>query len=277
MKNIIKIFITTLFFLSACTSTKQVFNENITEPVLKTEPKLIYPLDAQQENRSGSTVVTFTITKDGEVSQTRIHNSSGYRDLDNAAENFCKNLTFIPAKEYGEAIPSCMRWEVMFDLKELGRAIKSEIADINDLYEEAEKATGVSKLLIEKEILKKHKDIMSKVKDGIKLNDYIYGVVQNNIRSEWKDVSDSYPLTFLLFHDFISRFKDYDSLSAVKSLLEYSLNQDIDYLSLPGNFQEKDKANMAVLIQKIKSFVEINYPQIKLNDLVIKLNNNSIS
>ncbi|MCB9249998.1 MAG: energy transducer TonB [Ignavibacteriales bacterium] len=237
----------------------------------------MYPLDAQQENRSGSSVIIFTITKDGDVSQTRLHNSSGYKDLDNAAENFCKNLTFIPAKEHGEAIPSCMRWEVKFDLKDLGRAIKSEIADINDLYVEAEKATGASKLLIEKEILKKHRDILSKVKDGIKLNDYIYGVVQNNIKSEWKDVSDSYPLTFLLFHDFISRFKDYDSLSTIKSLLEYFLKQDIDYLNLQDNFQEKDKASMATLIQKIKSFVEINYPQIKLNDLVINLNNNSIS
>ena len=276
MKNYIKIIIATAFLLASCSHVQQPLDENIVPPVLKNEPKLIYPLSAQESNKFGTSVVLFTVSNEGIVKQTRVYKSSGFKELDVAAENYCKGLVFDPAIQFGEPIASNMKWEIKFNLKEFGYEVQGKITDVVKLYSQEKQLVGSERLSIQKEILKKHNSVISEIKDGLKLNEYIYSVVQNNIADEWKHESDSYPLSFLLYHDFITRFADYDSLSAVRSRLEYALNQDLNYLTSTSNIGDSN-FKKATLIQKIKKFVENHYPYLKLNNLEIELKNNNLS
>lgn len=278
MKKIINTLIGLMIFIAACSHVEKLPNENIVEPKLKKEPKLIYPFSAQQENHYGTATIIFTINKNGEVGETRIYKSSGHLELDAAAENYCKGLEFIPAYENGEAILSNMKWEIKFDLKEFGREIDRRIEEVKTLYSEINKLQGEEKFKAQNDVLLLHDDMVKNMKDGIKFKEYISGVVQSSIIYEWESVGRSFPLTFLLYHDFITRYKDYDSISVVKSKLEYALKQDLAYLNEASNLSTEYKINKVNLIQKIKQFVQKNYPEFDISELNFEvMNNNNIS
>ena len=97
MKNIIISIISALIFLTGCSTIQQSLDKNITQPKLKKESKLIYPVSAQKNNIMGTASIMFTISNEGSVLQTRIYKSSGNKTLDLAAENYCKQLEFFPA------------------------------------------------------------------------------------------------------------------------------------------------------------------------------------
>ena len=173
MKKLIYILLSTMILLSACSSSKQMLNEDVTSPVLKKEPKLIYPLNAQEKNQYGTSTILFSITKDGVVSETQIHNSSGHKELDRAAENYCKGLFFTPAKQGGEAIASNMKWEVQFNLNDFRKGIKWKTKEVNELYKDLATLNGKKKQAVQKEILQHHEDVIRNIKDVLKLNEYI--------------------------------------------------------------------------------------------------------
>lgn len=275
MKNLITIIISVAFLITSCTHVDKSINENITIPVLKKEPKLIYPFLAQQKNHEGSSTILFTIDKKGEVDETRIHKSSGYPALDKAAENYCKGLLFIPAFENGEAISSSMKWEIKFDLKDFGKEIDDKIEEVNDLYADINNQNGIEKLKTQKKILQVHNHIIAKTKDGLKFSQYMYGVLQKSLILEWNPISKTFPLTFLLYHDFLTRFKDYDSISVVKSRFEFALKQDLDYINEAENISKEYKINKVEMVNKIKDFVEKHYPDINLNSFNFEVKQNS--
>lgn len=278
MKNYLKILVTLSLLLVGCSHFSNSVNENVTAPLLKNDPKLIYPFVAQQNNIYGTSTVLFNITKEGVVSETRVHKSSGFEDLDKAAENYCKQLEFIPAKENGTPISSTMRWEVKFNLEDFGNEIKIRIAEVKDLYEDFETANANEKNSIQKDVLKVHDKIISKTKDGLKLNEYLYQVVLPEIRDEWQYLSESYPLTFLLYHDFVTRYSEYDQMSEVKSRLKELIKQDLRHL-VAAKDDTSYNGSKSTIMQKIKTFVENNYPDINLDEfeLEIKLKRNNIS
>ena len=115
------------------------------------------------------------------------------------------------------------------------------------------------------------------IKDVLKLNEYIYSVIKKESQRKWESISKSYPLTFLLYHDFISRFADYDSLYLIKAKMEYAINQDLEYLQSPSNVSSDYRVNRQMLIKKIKAFVQQNYPKMNLNGLDGEMKNNAIS
>ncbi|MCW8849831.1 MAG: energy transducer TonB [Melioribacteraceae bacterium] len=278
MKKLIKILIAVVFLLAACTHVERLPNENIVEPKLKKEPKLIYPFSAQQQSLNGTTTILFTINKNGEVDATRVHKSSGYIMLDEAAEKYCKGLEFIPAYQNGEAIASSMKWEIKFNLKDFGKEIERRVEEVKSLYSDVIDLDGAEKFKAQNDILALHDDMTRNLKDGVKFNEYMSGVVQNSIIYEWEPVVKSFPLTFLLYHDFLTRYKDFDSVSVVKSKLEYALRQDVAYLNEASNISSEYKINRVSLIQKIKQFVQKNYPEFDISKLNLEvLDNNNIS
>ena len=275
MKNLIKILISLMFLFVACTHVDRVPNENVVEPKLKKEPKLIYPFSAQKENQEGRTTIIFTINKNGEVDATKVHKSSGRSDLDNAAEKYCKGLEFIPAFQNGEAISSSMRWEIRFDLKELSREVERRIHEVKKLYSKVNKLEGLEKFNAQNEVLRFHDDMVKNMKDGVKINEYLSEVVNKSILYEWEPIGKAFPLTFLLYHDFVTRFPDFDSIGVVKSKLEYALKQDVAYLTEADNLGAEYKIDRVNLIQKIKQFVQKKYPDLDVSDLNLEVMSNS--
>lgn len=277
MKKLTYILLAAMVFLSSCTSSRLALNEDVTNPIVIKEPKLIYPISAQEENNYGTATILFSISKEGVVRKTHVHKSSGYKDLDRAAENYCRGLLFTPALQGGEAIASNMRWEIKFNLNDFSKGMKGQIRQVKNLYKDLRSLRGEERLVAQNEILQLHEEVISKIKDVNKLNEYVYSVIKSESKHNWESVSKTYPLTFLLYHDFISRFEDNDSLYLIKSKMEYAINQDLEYLQSANNVSNNFRVNRSILIKKIKAFVQNSYPEMKVNNLNPGMKNNTIS
>ena len=270
MKNIFKILAAMLLLLTGCSTFNQLADKNITVPVVKNKPPLMYPMEAQKNNIEGIASVIFIITKEGTVGQTKLFKPSGSKTLDLAAENYCKQLEFFPVTENGVPISSSMRWIVNFNLADISSDILNKIEDVQNLYSEILISEKSKRQVLERQVLAVHDDCINNLKDGQLLNEYLYAVVQPNIKKEWSSLTQFHPLTFLLYHDFINRFKDFDGLGKVKSKMKTALKQDIQYLNQPSEFNIAANEDDAAIVQKIEKFIEANYPDINLKELQLK-------
>lgn len=246
--------------LAACSGGRESLKNDVVEPKLISQPKLIYPITAQLENRSGSATILFEVSKEGKVVATRVHKSTGYKDLDLAAEKFCEALLFKPAMQNGEPIDVHMKWDVKFNLTDSKNEIQKKIIKVKRLYAKLEDLKGTERYEVETEILKLHDEVIAKIKDAMKLNKYIYGVVQKENKQKWENAAGAYPITFLLYHDFIERYGDYDSLKLVKDKLRMSIQKDLQYLE-HNKVDGKARVNQSLLKKKIEKFIENNYPE----------------
>jgi TonB family protein len=277
MKNALKVLAAILLLVTGCSTFKQPTNNNITKPIVKNDPPLIYPIEAQKNNIEGNVSVIFIITKEGTVGQTKLFKSSGSKALDLAAENYCKKLEFIPAMENGIPIRSSMRWKVKYNLTDISKIMINKIEAVKRLYSEILMAEETKRQNLEWRVLAIHDDCLKNIKDGQLINEYLYAVVQPKIKEEWTPLTQNLPLTFLLYHDFINRFQDFDSLGIVKAKMKTAVKQDIQTLNQPFDFNSSATENNALIIQKIKKLLEVNYPEINLQDLELKnvtVNNN---
>lgn len=247
-----------VFLLSACKHLEMYDEPNFQSPVLKFQPKLYYPNKAQEMNRSGLSTILITITKEGTVKETTLLKTSGHKDLDRAAENYCKNLIFHPATRNGYPITTKMRWQIRFDLKNLASNMKSKIKEVMSLYNSLKK-DNEEKITIQNEILNIHNTVIGKIKDVEILNHYMYNVIQDTIIENWQNVSNDFPLSFLLYHDFIIRFGDYEYIDRVKSLLKEAVESELNYLNTTENLQLQFSVDRKVLVKKIETFIKNNY------------------
>ncbi len=262
-----------LMNLSCGYNSNIIEDQNYTPPTQINHPRILYPRIAQENSHSGSATVLFEITKKGNVADAVIVKTSGSDALDNSALEYCHGLLFEPAKVNGKPINIKMTKELKFRISKMDMEANNYVMDIKRLYSFLEYADPSVKLILERQILQKHIEFIGEMKDALNFNSYSAEVLSSKVLSEWKKDWDSWPLSFLLFHDFIQRYPDYDSLQYVKKLLYRALNYDIKYInntanSGPGSITEKEN-----ILSKIMKFVSVNYPDYKLNDTEIENSN----
>ncbi|HVO73236.1 MAG TPA: energy transducer TonB [Ignavibacteriaceae bacterium] len=265
-----------LLFLSLSCGYNMV-NENYTPPVQKNHPRLLYPKIAQERAFSGDIKAVVLVSKTGTVDKVDIIEPSGYNVLDNSAVNYCKSLLYTPAKRNGEFVPARVMLSLRFSLANPDWAIKEYVADVNSLYRKIENLEGTERQQEEREVFLKHNEFIGNMQDALNFNEYIRQVIYPNITDEWKHEWDLWPLSFLLYHDFIQRYPDYDSLAEVKAQLKNAVQEDLNYITnsiIEEPDAQKQKENT---ILKIKKFIEMNYPDITLNELVNEIKSKGIS
>lgn len=264
-----------LFFSLSC--GYNMVNENYTPPVQKNHPRLLYPKIAQERSFSGDIKAVVLISKTGSVDKVDIIEPSGHDVLDNSAINYCKSLVYAPAKRNGVAVPARVILSLKFNFSNPDWNVKEYISEVTDLYEKIENLEGAEKQEAQREVLLKHNEFIENMQDALNFNASVKEVVSPNTAAEWKQEWNEWPLSFLLYHDFIQRYPNYDSLAEVKAQLKNAVQEDINYITNsiieePDAQIQKDNA-----ILKIKRFIELNYPDITLNELVNDLNSKSMS
>lgn len=75
-----------------------------------------YPLLAQKNDIEGKVTLQVNISKTGHPTQIKIHQSSGYKILDNEAIEAVTNWKFLPATRNNSAIESSLRIPIIFKL-----------------------------------------------------------------------------------------------------------------------------------------------------------------
>lgn len=84
---------------------------------LKTDHPL-YPRRAREQGWHGRVIVRLNISDHGTVESATIHQSSGYRLLDDNAINAATQWTFQPAKNGGFPVASTVNVPIQFDLRQ---------------------------------------------------------------------------------------------------------------------------------------------------------------
>lgn len=251
-------------------------NENYTPPSLKSEPRLFYPMAALENSYSGTPRVILYISKKGTVEHSIILKSSGIKVLDSAAVEYSRNFIFNPAKRNGKPVSSRMAMDIKFKFSNQTWNANYYVDEVNDLYSQLATAIPDDRNAIEKEILKMHNEFVSNMKDLVNYNRVIGMVIQPGIYNEWKNDWDSWPLSFLLFHDFIQRFPDFNNLDLVKEELKNSLKFDIQYIKSTHPNSRVSRLEKEIILSKISNLVEKKYPDM-INDIGLKVKNDTLS
>jgi protein TonB len=78
-----------------------------------------YPPQAVRQRHEGTVVLLVLVGVDGAPKDIKVDQSSGFRELDKAAEDAARNWRFNPGKRGGAAVEGYARVPVTFNLNQL--------------------------------------------------------------------------------------------------------------------------------------------------------------
>lgn len=270
-KYICLIFIFMLLLNFSCgTNSNMTAEKNFVPPVQLNNPRLLYPKVAQEYAHTGNAKVLFEINKEGKVIKAVITESSGSDMLDSSAVEYCRSLIFKPAKIGRQDVPLKMTKQIKFQISNFDQIANAYVVSVKKLYRKLEYSDIHDRLNIERQILLKHIDFVREMRDALNFNVYAKEVLSAGILDKWSNDWDSWPLSFLIFYDFMQRFPEYDSLQKVKKLMFGALNYDIKYIRntpAAGRSSVEQKDN---ILKRIKHFIDVNYPGSKLDDMLTR-------
>lgn len=276
-----KFFISALILFSllfyACSSkVEKTPAAGFEPPTLLKQPRLYYPKIAQENAIWGSTKLILSINKNGIVEDVYVVKSSGHTILDSTAVDYCKNLLFNPAKRNGKPVNSKIEWVIKFNITDQNWKVDNYLFELSRLYEKVQLLKPEYRIEIQREILQKHNEFVQNFGDALNFNRVLKQIISPEITKEWEKDWDGWPLSFLLYHDFIIRFNDYDSLPKVKTMMINSLKTDIQYIKNTPSLNVKMEKEKEKILNKIRMFISKNYPEINLKELNFGFNYNSV-
>lgn len=265
LKILLVVIITALIIPACISKVEKNLDDNYSPPVLKMQPRLLYPKLAQENSYFGKSTVILHVSKEGIVEKAYVVKSSGYDVLDQAAINYCKDLSFYPAEINGRKMSSKLEWTIKFDLSTYDYDSNSYLQDISELYKSAENAGESERNMIAHKILNKHYEFIQSMSDSYKLGTIVPQVLSVPILETWGSDLKNWPLSFLLYHDFITRFNNFDSISIAKSYLIKALRFDIEFINNYKANSMKAQLDKEMILQKIKNFTDKHYPEFNLS------------
>jgi TonB family protein len=267
MKNINIALVNAVLLMTGC--AHYISNSpQIVLPTVKEMPALIYPKEAKQNNFTGNTTVEIFISKTGSVLDTKILQSSGYNILDDAAKEYCDKITFNPATANGIPINSRSIFKVKFDLSDQQAYGKKYVSDINKLYSNLTDESVIEKYSVERDILNKHKEFIGNMQDAADYISTIKKILLPEITEQWEAYMDYCPLTFLVYHDFMTRFPDYEDISNVKIDLNNAVNNDLRILEKIPAQDFENPSEKEALSSFIRNFIRMKYPDLNFNHVM---------
>lgn len=253
-----------LAFLIGCSSTQSYEEIEYTLPVIEHQPRLVYPEEAAGMNYYGVSKIYLNISEQGIVEKVTLLESSGHKVLDDAALDYCKQVEFEPAKKAGEPVSCRMVQKVNFNLINEDFSFKNYVARVKNLYGIEKDASQKERTRIQNEILKKHNEFIHKMSNVVSFNVALEKVVLLETKSDWNLYWDNYPLTFLLYHDFLKRYPNYEGQVTVKNHLSEALESDLEFIDRTKTNSIVEAEAKSDLVSKIKRFVKENYPELHI-------------
>jgi len=99
-------------------STGGMLQGVLTPPTTKDKTiKPTYPISARNRGEQGRVILDVLVSKDGHAQTITIVSSSGYKQLDQAAEKALRETRFNPGERNGKAVEATARLVVLFQLK----------------------------------------------------------------------------------------------------------------------------------------------------------------
>ncbi len=256
MKRILEILLAGLFIYAGCSHTGNLETNNYVAPTLKYQPKIFYPVQAQENFFTGITRTKAYVDSDGIVRKVYLLNSSGFPVLDSTAMTYCRNIMFNPALKGGKPIGVWLTLKIEFDVKNENLIARRFIHQVTNLYKEADASLPPERERIQKLILAKDSEFVRSMTDALNFNRTIEKVLQRKTVGDWKTYWDGYPLSFLLYYDFMQRFPDFGELPAVKAEMLKALTYDIRFIKNTPELESGKEGARERLLQKLQEFAD---------------------
>ena len=176
---------------------------------VRSTPPLDYPLEAQMQEREGIVGLAVYVSGDSTVKTVELDQSSGHSDLDSAAVQFARQVSFNPARKGNTPVPSWTRLNVNFRLDrtvvekekrlEKFKAYHKQIAS----FENEEKRNTALEALYK--LSTNYLGTVSLDAD-VKINQELKKVVSSDVSEYWQSLETVIPLPFLVLDDYIHRY-----------------------------------------------------------------------
>ena len=259
--------------LFACSGNFELQDSSgYTPPTVKKRPRLMYPKSAQMNSFTGKSKAILLVSDKGIVEQVDLTESTGSEILDEAAIDYCRKLVFNPALRNNKPVTSRIEWGFQFSILDQDWDPYIYVNTIQQLYSQLFMKPPSERIYIERKILAEHNNYVFNMRDVINYNSFLEKVISSDLVDGWKNEWDSWPLSFLIYHDFIQRFPEYDSLAGVKQQLKNAVSFDIEYINNSKTSDIKDELAKQKLLDKIKSFMLSEYPDIYESSYSTRLN-----
>lgn len=253
-----------LVLVWGCYATK-----NAAPKLIKDSLVFIYPSEAREKHLEGTVVLRILIDEEGFVSEKEIHKSSGYDILDQTALKVAETARFKPALVEGQKISVRMTWPLVFEITSLTFNPEGWVEKTQFFHHEISSENPSVQQIAQQGLYYHYKDFSSHMVKYRKLflNESVLEVVLPEIREKWLDFYDSWPLTFILFQDYITRYPDSEFREEGEAyLIEYIKNE---------MFQLKIRTKIGTiytrgrnLYQELLLFLQQNHPGSVTDDLL---------
>ncbi|MBN2411972.1 energy transducer TonB [candidate division KSB1 bacterium] len=180
-------------------------------PKILFEGNLEYPLDAQLNKIEGRVLVAIFVSKKGIPQEVNILQSSGSEELDSAAVEFSKGVSYEPAIYKGVPVGSWTRLELRYTLQKVHFDESDWVYEIRQLQSQisAEPDSSKRRIFLQRLFMKYLgvEDYVDKT-DDLNINKSIKTVISEDIARQWTDLWNVIPLPFVLLDDMLFRYPD---------------------------------------------------------------------
>jgi TonB family protein len=171
--------------------------------------KLEYPLTAQLERIEGDVLVGVFVNKEGQPEEIELIESSGHKELDEAALLFVKKIDFSPARLDEKAISSWTRLVLRYRLSEVIFNKEDWLAKVERLNQQASaEIDSAERELVLEDLYTDYLALVeyTTLNDDPAINHTIKLVLTKSVRNRWDAFWEFIPAPFAVFDDFIERY-----------------------------------------------------------------------
>ena len=228
-----------------------------------------YPREAEQQGIGGSVELLLLVTEKGEVSITRVQQSSGYSILDEAAVEYAKKLRFDPARKNGTPVNIWLSWMVNYETLAGYFIPKLYVGRVLEYIALAAQFTGDEKEHILQEMLYAHEDYVAHLLEHphLNYNNEIEEFLKPEVYERWSELWEEWPLGFVVYHDFIERYPKSAHYSYATGQLLDAIKRDIKRIEEASRYDEQLRAKKDTVLKTMFAFLFENYPQVLIGDL----------
>ncbi len=181
-------------------------------PKVISDKKLNYPLSAQINKIEGSVVVGVFVSKQGQPVDIRLFQSSGSKDLDNAALKFAGETKFEPALLDGRPIGAWTKLILRYKLSEVYFEENRWLSNVLHLQKKAKvEKDSARREEILKTLYTKYVGLVNYVnrnESAVDINYSIDRTISPTMRKRYKPFLKIIPITFAVFDDFLGKYPD---------------------------------------------------------------------
>ena len=257
-----------------CASTIKVHNSQMKKPRLISVLDLNYPEEAEKRGIEGKVGLYLLVDTTGSVLKTRIASSSHSDILDEAAKDYGKNLKFRPAMQAGKPTAAWITMEINYTItRDSIFQMGSYVKEISGILQSVQLMPIKEKNKLLKKMLNLHKNF---VEYALEQNEpdympYLRTILLDEVLQEWQPFPDIWPLSFVVYEDFLQRFPQSGLTSLVKKELLSSIEADIEHIEEISPDTIEQAKYKKEFHKKLYNFLQQKYPHLIKNNLKILL------